>query len=295
MLVILAALWGASFLFIRISATDFGPIPLMTVRVTVAALFMSVIFFLKKGGVRGASGKILPIFVIGVLNQAIPFCLFAYAELSLSAGVTSVVNATTPLWASLIAFFWLGDRLTRGRIAGLLLGFLGVVILVWHDLARLGTPSGMAPLAVLAATFFYGVSANFSKRFLRGVDSLTVATGSMIAAAVVLLPMGAVHWPAAAIPAGSWLSAIALAIACTGVAYIIYFHLIAAVGPAKAVSVTFLIPIFGILWGMLFLHETLSVSMVLGCAVVIVGTLLASGMIRRPLSFGRPSSRNLRK
>ncbi|MBN3788217.1 DMT family transporter [Burkholderia sp. Ac-20353] len=291
LLLILAALWGASFLFIRIGAHAFGPVPLMAVRVVIAALFLAIVLAAKRGFHRMA-GKLTPLIVVGVMNQALPFCLFAYAELTLPAGVTSVINATTPLWAALVAFLWTGDRLSATRVAGLFIGFAGVLILVWKDLAGLRAPGAgaLAPLAVLAATLLYGIAANFTKRHLAGVDSLAIAAGSMIGAALVLLPFAFATWPATPMPPLAWGAVIALGIACTGIAYIVYFHLIATAGPARAVSVTFLVPIFGILWGTLFLDETVTPAMLVGCTVVIAGTMLASGVLKLPAPAGKGSA-----
>jgi len=283
LLVLLAALWGASFLFIRVSAHEFGPVPLMAVRVTIAAIFLSVVLGARRG-FHNMSGRLMTLLVVGVMNQALPFCLFAYAELTLPAGVTSVINATTPLWAALVAFLWVGDRLSTTRVAGLVIGFSGILMLTWHDLRGLNTLSqnAIAPLAVLAATLLYGISANFTKRFLAGMDSLAVATGSMIGASAMLLPFAFIYWPATPISGLAWNSVIALGVACTAIAYIVYFHLIATAGPARAVSVTFLVPIFGIMWGTLFLDETLTANTLAGCTIVIVGTMLASGVLKIP-------------
>ncbi|BCQ57444.1 DMT family transporter [Burkholderia gladioli] len=291
LLLTLAALWGASFLFIRVGAPEFGPVPLMAVRILIAAVFLAIVLASRRGFHR-MSGKLLPLFVIGVLNQALPFCLFAYAELTLPAGITSVINATTPLWAAIVAFLWIGDRLSGLRVAGLFIGFAGVLILVWKDLTGGGSfgAGAIAPLAVLGATLLYGISANATKKFLVGVDSLAIASGSMIGAAIVLLPFMFLYWPAHPVSALAWGSVIALGVACTGIAYIIYFHLISTAGPARAVSVTFLVPIFGLVWGSLFLGEAITPTMFLGCAVVILGTMLASGVLKLSVLTGKRSA-----
>ncbi|WP_024905814.1 DMT family transporter [Robbsia andropogonis] len=336
MLIFLAALWGASFLFIRIGAGPFGPVPLMAMRVTIAAACLIAFMLVKQRTRRAAAPSIgrsdgplaesqaapvLPIvppmplgsaarqagpsgfaamrghwpalIVVGLLNQALPFCLFAYAELTLSAGVTSVINATTPLWAALVAFVWLGDRLGRLRAVGMLLGLAGVVVLVWPDLTgAMGQASNpLAPLAVLAATLCYGIAANFTKRHLTGVDSLAVASGSMLVAAIALLPLAWLWWPLAPIPPEAWIAVALLGLFCTAFAYGLYFALIASAGPARAVSVTFLIPVFGLLWGAIFLKEALTSLTLLGTGIVLVGTILASGMGgKRPLQPARSVS-----
>jgi drug/metabolite transporter (DMT)-like permease len=300
-LLILAALWGASFLFIRVGVTDFGVAPLMALRVGIGALFLFVVLLARRPA-REAFGtmraRAWPLLVVGVLNSAAPFCLFAYAELTLSAGVTSVINATTPLWGALVAFLWLKDRLTALRSLGMVIGFLGVLMLVWDQIA---TPQGssatpastaLAAAAALGATLLYGIAASYTKRHLTGVDSLTVATGTMTGATILLVPLAIATWPAAPISLHAWGAVIALGIGCTGVAYMLFFHLIAVAGPARAITVTFVIPIFGILWGAVFLGEQVSPGMAEGCAVILVGTALATGVIRRIPGFRPPREAN---
>lgn len=305
MLFSLAAVWGASFLFIRMGALPFGPVPLMAMRVTIAAvcLLAFMLAMQRKGRVAGGPAKGFvamrghwpALIVVGLLNQAAPFCLFAYAELTLSAGVTSVVNATTPLWAALVAFLWLGERLGRLRGIGMLLGLIGVIVLVWPDLTHTAgrQSNALAPLAVLLATLCYGIAANYTKRHLTGVDSLAIATGSMLVAAFALLPLAWLWWPADPIPTQAWIAVLLLGIVCTAFAYGLYYALIASAGPARAVSVTFLIPVFGLLWGALFLKETLTFSTVVGACIVLAGTLLASGLIgKRPTPIARAAARS---
>jgi drug/metabolite transporter (DMT)-like permease len=297
-LLILAALWGASFLFIRVGVSDFGVAPLMALRVGIGALFLFVVLLARRPA-REAFGTLKsrawPLLVVGFLNSAAPFCLFAYAELTLSAGVTSVINATTPLWGALIAFLWLKDRLSALRSVGMVIGFLGVRMLVWDQIAApQGTgvtpvTAALAAAAALGATLLYGIAANYAKRHLTGVDSLTVATGTMTGATILLLPVAIATWPATPISMHAGGAVIALGVACTGVAYMLFFHLIAVAGPARAISVTFVIPIFGILWGALFLGEQVSLGMIEGCAVILVGTALAIGVIKRIPGFGSRS------
>jgi drug/metabolite transporter (DMT)-like permease len=299
-LLALAALWGASFLFIRVGVAEFGVAPLMALRVTIGALFL-VAMTVARGAPAAAfvtlRAQALPLFVVGVLNSAAPFCLFAFAELTLSAGTTSVINATTPLWGALVAYVWLGDRLTLLRTLGMALGFAGVITLVWDQIAVAHGATGgaassapgtavVAALAALGAALLYGVAANYTRRRLRGVDALTVATGSMIGSSVALIPFALATWPSTPVSATAWGAVLSLGVACTGVAYFIYFHLLNVAGPARAMTVTFIIPVFGILWGALFLHEPVSLVMLEGCAIVLVGTALATGIVRRIPGLG---------
>lgn len=293
-LVFLAALWGGSFLFIRVGVTDFGVAPLMALRVGIGALFLLLVLFSRRPA-REALGTLRerawPLFVVGILNSAAPFCLFAWAELTLSAGVTSVINATTPLWGAVVAYVWLKDRLSRLRVVGLAIGFAGVLALVWDQVVThagdgaSSTSAALAALAALVAAALYGVAASYTKRHLTGVDPLTVAAGTMTGATLVLAPIALVTWPAAPISMHAWGAVLCLGVACTGVAYLLFFRLIAAVGPARAITVTFVIPIFGILWGALFLGERVSMGMVEACAAILVGTALATGFVKRLPGF----------
>jgi drug/metabolite transporter (DMT)-like permease len=294
-LLILAALWGASFLFIRVGVSDFGVAPLMALRVGIGALFLLAVLVARRPLRESAATlrtRALPLLVVGILNSAAPFCLFAYAEITLSAGVTSVINATTPLWGAVVAFLWLKDRLSVLRTVGLAIGFAGVLMLVWDQISTPGSANispattALAAAAALGATLLYGIAASYTKKHLTGVDALTVATGTMIGATIVLLPLAVSSWPAAAPSMKAWGSVIAMGVACTGIAYMLFFHLIAVAGPARAITVTFVIPIFGILWGALFLSEHVSMGMLTGCAVILIGTALATGVIKRIPGFG---------
>ncbi|CAJ0712095.1 hypothetical protein LMG6871_00315 [Ralstonia edaphis] len=276
-LLTLAALWGGSFLFMRVAAPPFGPVALIALRVAIASCFLVPTLALRGG--MGALRTHWPhLLAVGVLNSAIPFCLFAYAELTLTAGFTSVLNAAAPLFAAIVAFTWLGERMSSLRVLGLAIGFIGVIVLVGGSSVIDAKQGGVAVAAALSATVLYGVASSYTKRFLIGVPPLAVATGSQVAATIVLAPLAYSLWPGQT-PTGSvWLHVIALGIACTGVAYILFFRLVAHVGPTRAVSVTFLIPVFGVLWGILFLGEQLTLNMVIGCAVILLGTSLSTGV-----------------
>lgn len=282
-LVALAAIWGGSFLFMRLCGAEFGPAPLAALRaIGAAALLMPLLAW--HGQLADLRRHWRAIAWVGVTNSALPFLCFAWAALAITAGLSSIFNATTPLWGAVIAWAWLGDRPDRRRVTGLAIGFVGVLWLA-HDKASLkpgehGVSSALAIAACLCATLLYGYSANFTKRHLTGVPPLAVAAGSQLSAAVVLAGPAWLLRPAAAPDAAAWSAALALALLCTGVAYLLYFRLIAHLGPANAISVTFLIPVFAVMWGGLFLHETLSPAMAAGCAVVVLGTSLATGFWR---------------
>lgn len=289
-LVALAALWGASFLFMRMGASEFGPVALAAVRVTGATLFLLPLLALRgQAAVLRAHWR--PIFVVGVLNSALPFLCFSYAALSITAGLSSIFNAATPLFGALIAWVWLKDRLTPSRILGLAIGFGGVLWLAWDKASFRPGGSGWAIVACLAATCCYGLAASYTKRRLTGVAPLAVATGSQLSAALLLAVPAMLFWPAAMPSSTAWLAAALLALACTGVAYVLYFRLIASIGPANAIAVTFLIPVFAVLWGWMFLGEAITGAMVAGCLVILAGTGLTTGVLKLPVPAWRRGPR----
>ena len=288
-LLLLAAIWGASFLFLRIGAPELGPLPLIALRVSIAAIVLLPAIRLPAARVQFRANA-MPLFIVGITNSAVPFCLFAYSTLYVNAGFDSVLNATTPLWAALIAMALFQLPMGRLQAGGLFLGLVGVVILVWDKLGTgaPGVPSAVA--AALLAPLLYGFAVNYSKRHLVGVRPFVVAFGSQFFASVVLIPIAIVLWPKHAISPLTGACVGALGIVCTGFAYVLYFRLVEHVSAAYAASVTFIIPVFGLLWGALFLGEKVTPMMGVGCIVVLVGTALASGKLKR--SRGRTAIKN---
>jgi drug/metabolite transporter (DMT)-like permease len=286
-LLLLGALWGASFLFMRMGATDFGAAPLVWVRVAGATALLLPLLLL-----RGQGAVLMPhwrlVAVMGLMNSALPFLLFTVAAPVLPAGLMAVFNATAPIWGALFAYAWLGEKLGALRWLGLAIGVAGVVGLAWEKLGlKAQLPPGsvgpaLAIAACVGATVLYGLSANFTRRYLTGVPPLALAAGSQISATVVLALPAWWWWPATPPSARSWGAAAALAVVCTGLAYLLFFRLIARVGATQAISVTFLIPAFAMLWGWLFLHEAPTGAMLLGCAVILLGTALSTGLLRAP-------------
>lgn len=279
---LLAALWGASFLFMRIAVPAFGPLAIADLRTAVAALVL-LLLLVWRGGINELAPNAGRLLLLGAFNSAIPFVLFAYATLSITAGLAAILNATVPLFGALVAWMWLRDRLTSLQWLGLAIGFAGVLWLSSENASFKPGGSGWAIVAALLASLSYGLSGNLAKRYFSHVRPLAVATGSQISAAALLLPLTIVNWPDAAPEPTDWLSVIALGVFCTGVAYALYFRLIARIGPAKTMAVTFLIPAFAMLWGALFLAEEITALMLAGCVVILAGTALATQMIaRRP-------------
>lgn len=280
---LLAAIWGSSFLFMRIGAVEFGALPTAAVRVTIAALFLLPLVWLRNLlPVLGKNWK--RIFFIGLLNSGVPFACFSFALLSISTGLSAILNATVPMFGALIAWVWLKDKPTASRILGLVIGFAGVALLAWDQASFKPNASGVAPgwavLACLLAGVCYGISASYTKRYLSGLPPLVTAAGSQIGAMLGLALPALWLWPARMPGASAWLALLAVGVVCTGIAYILFFRLIENAGPARALSVTFVVPVFAVLYGVLFLGESVTPWMV-GCAGVIVGgTALATGLLK---------------
>ena len=279
--ILLASLWGASFLFMRLGAAEFGPLPTAGLRVLLATLFLWPIL-LHRGEWTQLRRHWRPVMLCGLINSAIPFALFAWAVMHIATGLASILNAAVPLFGALVAWLWLGDRINRLRWLGLALGLVGVALLAWRAPAGVGLKSGQAGWAIgacLLASTCYAVAASFARRYLQGIPPLATATGSQLGAALGLaLPMWWA-WPAQTPGLRAWAAVAGLAVLCTGIAFILYFRIINHAGPSRALAVTFLAPVFAVLYGALFLGETVTPWM-LGCGVVIVcGTMLSTGLV----------------
>jgi len=280
---LLALLWGSSFLFMREGAHAFGAFPTAWVRVTLAALMLTPVLIWRKE-LRVLHAHWRPVTLSGLLNSGIPFACYAYALMHISTGMSSILNATTPLFGALIAWAWLGDKLNASRTVGLALGFTGVVVLaidVPGGISFQSGGSGLAIAACLLATFCYGIAGSFTKRYLQNVPSIVSATGSLWGASIGLAIPALLSWPSETPTPQAW-GALAIAgLMCTALAYVLYFRLMTRTGPARAMTVTYLIPVFANFFGVVFLDEVVTHWM-MGCAMVIViGTALASGLVGR--------------
>ncbi|GJI95861.1 membrane protein [Duganella caerulea] len=280
-LILLAAIWGGSFLFMRIAAPVLGAAVLIEYRVLFASLFLAAMALaLKKPlNLRQHWKHYL---ILGLFNSALPFLMFAFAARTLSASLLAVLNATTPLWGTLIGAVWTRQMVSAKVMLGLALGACGVALLVGFDHVTTKPGAGIAIAAVLFASFNYGIASNYAKQ-AKTVEPFANAHGSMWASTLLVLP-ALPFFPAPGEPTIGIMGAVlALGVLCSGVAYLIYFRLIQDVGPSSALTVTFLSPLFGILWGVMFLQESVGWYTFAGAAIVITGTALVTGF--RP-SFG---------
>ena len=281
--VLLAAIWGASFLFTRLSVGEFGAVPTAGVRVAIAALFLLPLL-VARGQLHALRTHWKKIFFLGLLNSGIPFALYAYALLSISTGLSSLLNATVPLFGALVAWVWLKDRPHGMKIVGLLIGFVGVAMLASGKASfkpnASGLVTGWAVLACLGACLCYGLAASFAKRYLSGQPSLVIATGSQVGATLGLALPTFLLWPSQAPSGTAWLALLTVGVFCTGVAYVLYFRLIDKVGAAGALTVTFLIPVFAVVYGLIFLGEAVTAWMLICGAIILFGTSLSMGLLK---------------
>ena len=277
-LFLLAAIWGGSFLLMRIGVPVFGPAGLIAFRVLIAAIFLWLAgwWLRKQLDFRHHWRHYL---IIGLLNSALPFLLFAYAAQSLSASLLSILNATSPLWGALVSAIWLRTPITRSIALGLVCGLGGVILLVGNGVALAGDAGWPAVVAGLIAPLSYSVASTYTRAFPSTVTPFANAHGSMWMASLLVLPLLFVaplrHTPMTA----DWLAVAALGVACTGAAYLLYFRLIQDVGATRALSVTFLIPVFGVLWGRLFLGEPIGANKLGGGLLVLSGIALTTGIV----------------
>jgi len=274
LLVTLAALWGGSFVFMRIAVSAMGPVPLTFVRVTLAALVLLSLAAARRD-VPDLRTRWRGFAVIGLVNSALPFVLICFAEQTITASTAGILNATSPFFGAIAAALWLGEPLTARKSGGMALGLAGVALLVGLQPEPLTFTTGVAVAACLAAAVCYGLAGVYARKRMQGVPSFAIACGSQLSAAIVLAPvLPFVSMPG---PVTSWVvfNVVALAVASTAIAYLIYFRLIADIGPSRALTVTFLIPLFGVLWGYLFLGEAITANMLAGGALIVAGTALA--------------------
>ena len=280
-LLVLGAVWGASYLFIGVAVPEFGPLRLMFLRVLIAGLLLLVVarLTLRQAGLRETlrlRENWRKYLIVGLLNSALPFTLIAFSELRLSVSLAAILNSTTTLFTALVAAAWGSERLTGRKIMGVLLGVIGVGVLVGGAPLTLDRGILMAVLASLLAALAYGMGAVYAAKHISSLPAAYASTAQLLAAAVWLVV------PAAVAPAirPSPLAVGALAaliLVSTTFAYLLYFFLLRNVGPTRTASVTFLVPVFGSTWAILFLHEPFSLSMLLGLGIILLSVGLVTG------------------
>ena len=274
-LILLAAIWGSSFLFMRIGVAELGPVRLIAGRVALAALFLFVVGFVQRKNYSLWSDW-RHFGVLGLFNSALPFLLFGIAANTLSASLLSIMNATAPVWGAIIAAVWYRRALSIKTVIGLALGLIGVAILVGVDSFN-GQPGTAVALAcAIGAAVSYGIATVYTQA-AKKVDAFSNAYGSLLTATLLIVPVAPFFAAPATVSTSVLMAVLALGVLCSGIAYLLYFRLVDDVGAAGALTVTFLIPVFGILWGHLFLGEPVGWRTGVGAIVVLIGTALVTG------------------
>lgn len=274
-LVVLAAIWGASFIFMRLAAPALGPVLMADLRLLIAGLALAA-WLLATGYDMQWRRYWKQYAVLGVVNSGVPFVMYAFAALHLPASLSAVLNATAPLFGALFGALWLGERLGLLRIAGLAAGIAGVALVSQPGGLQPAPFFGWAIAACLLACACYGVTGVLIRKLAPQAKPTGIAVGSQLAAGVALLPAVPFALPGTPPGAVAILSVLVLALLCSALAYVLYFRLIADIGATRALTVTYLIPVFGILWGALFLGESLPAAALAGGVLIVTGTVLVA-------------------
>lgn len=270
-LTLLGAIWGASFLFMRIAAADFGPLALVEVRLLLGSIVL--LPFLWRSRASFSVRLMWRLAGIGILNSAVPFILFAWGAERAPASIGAITNAMTVLFTAMMAYVLYREPIGRQRSIGLLTGFLGVIVLAGDRTG--GAQVWPAALAGTLAALFYGIALNLIRHYLAGMAASAVAAATLLSASLFVAPFALASWPQHRIPAHSWLSAVALGTICTGIAFVFYYRLITRIGGQRASTVTYLIPLFSVLWAWMVLGEQLTVRMAVAAIAILGGVALS--------------------
>jgi drug/metabolite transporter (DMT)-like permease len=283
-------MWGGSYLFMRAAVPYFGAVPLIALRVLIAGVAL-LAFLVATGGRIDWRRHWRGFLFVGTVGLAAPFVLIAEALTAIDASTAAILNALSPLFASLVAAVWIRDPVTPAKVAGIALCLVGTAVLVGWTPVPMSTRELVAASLSVAATALYGYTIVFTKVYLKEASPLGTAAGTLLMAALALVPIALfvpTPHPASATPAMAWIAMLGLAIVSTTVAFIFYYRLIADVGPVKAITVTLLVPVFGMVWGVAFLGEPVTAGRLAGCAIILAGCALILGLVRLPLR--RPAS-----
>ena len=281
-LILLAAIWGGSFLCLRIGAPVLGPVLFIQLRVAFGALFLLLVGLVQRKRLE-LKGNLVHFAILGFFNTGFPFLLFAFGALHITASLESVLNATAAIWGAIISALWLRVPLTMKAMFGLALGLFGVAVLVGLDAGHMDRSAWIAVAAGLGAAFSYGLASAYIQKAKRPVGSFANAHGSLWAAALMFVPVSPFFPPLLSLTPVAALAVVGIGVLCSGVAYMVYFKLLDDIGAAPTLSVSFLIPVFGILWGVLFLGERIGWNMPIGAVLIVVGTALVTGFSPRVL------------
>ncbi len=272
-LVLLAAIWGGSFVFLRVVAPALGPIVTADLRVLIA--WGALTIYCRAVGLDVGWRRFWRQYlVIGALNAALPFFLFAFAALHIPASYSAILNATSPFFGALFAWLWLGEKITLSKSVGFVFGIAGVGLVTGVAPAAAGRSTTWAMAACLLAAASYGFVSVYTKKFATTANPRAIAGGSQLMAGLLLLPLTPLAPPPGPVTAFIAVNMIFFALLSSGVAFLLYFRLIADIGPTKSLTVTFLMPAFTMIWAGLFLGEMVTILMIMGCGLILAGTAL---------------------
>jgi drug/metabolite transporter (DMT)-like permease len=291
-LLLLGAMWGASFLFIKLGVAELAPEVLVALRLVLASLLLLVVLYARGLRLPAQARVWRDFFVVGSIGLLVPSILIAWSEQSIPSGMAAILNATTPLFSVLLAYVWTREeRLSGVKLLGVAVGFVGVLIAVGLEDFSLTSANTRAELAVLVAAFCYGVAGIYGRRAFRGMPALVPATGQLLSGAILAVPYALLRRGLpAAVPSATALGAVlALAVLGTAAAYILLYWLMERIGATRTSMVTYLLPPFALVYGALFLREAITLDALLGLGLVVVGILLANGVLRVPALGRRPS------
>ena len=276
LLLLLSSIWGSSFLFIKLGVDELEPSVVAFGRLAIGALFLLALLP-GRGGLSPLREHLVPILVLAALNNAVPFWLLGFAETRLDSGLTAVIQAAAPIFTVILASrIDATQRVTGARLIGVAVGFVGVALLV-------GVQSGgnlVAALAVLGVALCYASSVLYAGVTVKGIPPLQVSIGQLGCAAVMLAPFALTQLPSSPPPAQTWVAVLALGVLGSGIAYLLYFAIIASAGASRAILVTYLVPAFALVYGAVFLDEAITAFALAGLALILLGTALATGLAR---------------
>lgn len=256
-LTLLGAIWGASFLFMRVSAKDFGAVAQVELRLALGSMVLLPLYWRSRAQFPL---KLWPkLALIGMINSALPFMLFTWAAQRAPAGVGAITSGMTAVFTALVGYLFFGELIGRQRVMALFVGFAGVVVLASGKAA--GASVGASVAAGVLASFLYGIGINLARRHFAGLPPAAVACAALGSSALLVLPGAFAYWPQSEIPVKSWVATAMLGVLCTGLAYVLYYRLVARIGANRTSTVTYLIPLFGVAWAWLLIDEPITVAM----------------------------------
>ncbi|MDB4661136.1 DMT family transporter [Gammaproteobacteria bacterium] len=272
LLTFLGALWGSAFMFIKVATPEFGPVALVNARLLIASIIFLPIL-LRSKYLHLLQPIWRQVLVLAIMNNAIPFTLFSYASFGADSNILAILNATTAFNTMMFAYIWIGENVTLKQLCGLIVGFIGVFILVNPQNS---STTLISSLSALLAACFYSFSTVYIQKNSLNSNKMVLIGWSIIFSALIMLPVTIFNLPeampsTAAITSAVWLGAIS-----TGLGFIGYVKLIDKIGAVKTSTVAYFLPVFGIIWGAIFLDEVITTTIIIGCFVVLIGIYLSN-------------------